>query len=87
MLHCFFTAKPENNRDVHIFVARDYSGTIEETEEMKPQWFATDDMPYDEMWDGDKYWMPRLLDGEKIEFEIIFDDEGYVEEYVEIYNG
>ena len=87
VLHCFFTANPENNRDVHVFVVRDYTGAVEETEEMRPQWFGTDEMPYDDMWDGDKYWIPRLLDGEKIEFELVFDEDGYVEEYVEIYNG
>lgn len=62
MLHCVFDGKPENNRDVHVFVVRDYVGTIQETEEMKPEWFDVADIPYDAMWDGDRYWMPRLLD-------------------------
>lgn len=54
---------------------------------MKPSWFSLDDIPYDEMWDGDKYWLPRILDGEKVEFDLVFDADGYVEEYVEMYNG
>lgn len=30
---------------------------------MKPQWFAINDIPYDNMWADDVYWMPLLLAG------------------------
>lgn len=47
------------------YVARDFSGTPMETEEMRPQWFALDSIPYDTMWPGDDKWIPLILPLEK----------------------
>jgi len=54
---------------IDIFVAEEYTGTITETDEMRPEWFATDEahqgslppLPYEKMWADDIYWMPMLL--------------------------
>ena len=44
---------------------------IYRTDEMRPQWFATDDVPgtsellpipYEKMWADDIYWMPMMLE-------------------------
>ena len=47
--------------------------TLLETEEMKPSWFEIDKMPYDKMFPDDKYWMPYILDGKKINAYFEFD--------------
>jgi 8-oxo-dGTP pyrophosphatase MutT (NUDIX family) len=39
----------------------DFTGEPVETEEMRPQFFATDDLPYDTMWPGDDKWIPQVL--------------------------
>lgn len=31
---------------------------------MRPQWFAFTDVPYDQMWEDDKIWLPMLLNGQ-----------------------
>lgn len=49
--------------DVHIFSATSYEGTPTETDEMKPEWFSLDAIPYDKMWTDDIHWMPLLLAG------------------------
>ncbi|KZV82718.1 hypothetical protein EXIGLDRAFT_684594 [Exidia glandulosa HHB12029] len=49
--------------DVHIFSASTYESTPEETEEMRPQWFSYDDIPYADMWPDDIFWLPDLLAG------------------------
>lgn len=46
---------------VHIFSTEQFSGEPIETEEMKPEWFSLDDVPYREMWDDDKLWYPLLF--------------------------
>lgn len=51
---------------VHVFIADEWKGTPEETEEMKPQWFAISDIPYDIMWPDDTYWLPLVMGGKKI---------------------
>ena len=39
--------------EVHIFKARDFKGEPTESEEMKPQWFHIDGIPFKEMWPDD----------------------------------
>lgn len=58
----------------HLFVATEWEGTPEESEEMKPQWFDIDKIPYDKMFPDDKYWMPYVLDNKKIEGFFEFDE-------------
>lgn len=45
-----------------VYTCSDYSGEPTETEEMKPQWFKLNELPLDQMWGGDKYWVPQLFD-------------------------
>ncbi|XP_077383573.1 oxidized purine nucleoside triphosphate hydrolase [Festucalex cinctus] len=51
--------------DVHIFRADSYSGEPMETEEMRPQWFDRNKIPFDQMWADDKLWFPLLLQKRK----------------------
>lgn len=71
-----FSDKPEWNQKVHIFKALKWEGDPEETEEMKPEWFAFEDIPYDKMWAGDDIWLKRVINGEKVFGEIYFEEEG-----------
>lgn len=59
---------------VHIFKAEGFSGDIKESEEMKPAWFDVDDIPYDEMWPDDIYWLPLFLEGKKFIGKFVFSD-------------
>lgn len=67
---------------VHVYVADEWKGTIKESEEMKPQWFDIYDLPYDKMWEDDKYWLPLILKGLKIKGKFYFDKEDKL--YLEI---
>ncbi|XP_054616632.1 oxidized purine nucleoside triphosphate hydrolase [Dunckerocampus dactyliophorus] len=51
--------------DVHIFRADSYTGEPTETEEMRPQWFDFDKIPYNQMWPDDYMWYPLLLQKKK----------------------
>jgi len=59
--------------EVHIFHVKSFSGSLVETEEMKPQWFHIDEVPYHEMWPDDKYWLPLFLAGKKFTGRFLFD--------------
>jgi hypothetical protein len=59
-----FKGEPEI-LEVHVFSCSDFEGEIKETEEMKPRWFKIEEIPFDQMWPDDKYWLPLLLE-EKI---------------------
>ena len=58
----------------YVFVAHHYEGVPCETEEATPMWVGIDELPFDEMWEDDRYWLPRLLAGEKLGGDFLFDD-------------
>lgn len=74
-LKFYFKTKKEWDQEVNIFLARKWTGEPLETEEMKPQWFKFKDIPYDQMWPDDKFWLPKVLDGHKLEGEFYFNDD------------
>ncbi|KAJ2780539.1 hypothetical protein H4R18_003403 [Coemansia javaensis] len=51
--------------EVHVFQARDYAGAAAESDEMRPEWFPVDQMPFDRMWADDRFWWPCVVDGAK----------------------
>ncbi len=59
---------------MYIFVATEYKGQPKESEEMCPHWFDIDSIPYDRMFPDDKYWLPKVLEGKKLEAYFDFDD-------------
>jgi len=88
VLHFTFEKKPEWDQDVNVFFVRDYAGPdAVETEEMAPKWFKVEDIPYDDMWADDPYWLPRVLEGDKVDFSFTFDPDGDLVEVVEGYTG
>ncbi len=58
---------------IHIFTATKWEGEPQETEEMRPQWFKTGNIPYDKMWVDDSLWLPLVLDGKKFEGALTLD--------------
>lgn len=50
----------------HTFITRDWEGEPTESEEMAPRWFAFADIPYDTMWEDDRYWLPHVLAGKRV---------------------
>ncbi len=59
--------------EVHIFKITTFAGEPMETEEMKPEWFAFENIPYDQMWSDDKYWLPLLLSEKRFKGSFLFD--------------
>lgn len=58
----------------HLYIVHKWNGTISETEEMKPQWFSINEIPYNKMFPDDKYWLPLVLKGKKIKAYFDFDE-------------
>jgi len=69
--------------NVHVFCLNTYKGEPRETEEMLPAWFLKDKIPYDEMWDDDKYWLPKFLEGKKLKGAFWFKDNKVVKHKLE----
>jgi 8-oxo-dGTP diphosphatase len=47
----------------HVFVARAWRGEPEASDELDPEWFALEAVPYEAMWDDARLWLPGVLAG------------------------
>lgn len=59
--------------EVHIFKITDFIGEPVESEEMKPDWFSFENIPFEQMWSDDKYWFPYLLNNKLFKGTFLFD--------------
>jgi len=74
-IYFFFDKMPKDqnwNQQVAVFAIKKWSGRPRESEEMKPEWFDMDSIPFNKMWDDDKYWLPEIINGFIIEATFIF---------------
>lgn len=67
-----FAANPGEILEVHVFRVDNFSGEPRETEEMRPQWFSFEAIPYDDMWPDDRLWIPLFLAGKRFETRFLF---------------
>ena len=57
-----------------IFVAKDFEGEPIESDEMIPEWFDLDKVPFDKMFPDDKFWFPHILDEKFVRGKFVFDE-------------
>ncbi len=67
--------------EVHVFRIKNFIGTPRESEEMKPQWFDVTDIPYNEMWPDDRFWLPLFLEGKKFKGRFFFGENDTILEH------
>lgn len=70
-----FMKGEKTNVIFHLYIAKKWIGEPKESEEMLPNWFDLDKIPYDEMFKDDSYWLPVVLKGKKIKAFFEFDEE------------
>ena len=58
---------------VHVYLAHDLEGTPVETDEAIPLWVGRDAIPYPEMWEDDRLWLPLVLEGTSFSGRFLFD--------------
>ena len=68
----------------YIFTASDYTGIPTETDEAIPLWTNINAIPYDKMWQDDRYWLPQVLLGETVQGWFTFEAENLLDYKVEI---
>ena len=50
-----------------VYLSVDFTGELRETEEAIPRWYPAGTLPYEEMWEDDRAWVPLLLAGKRFE--------------------
>ncbi len=56
-----------------VFFASTHSGTPHATREADPFWCPVDEIPYERMWEDDRYWLPLALEGKPFRAFFAFD--------------
>lgn len=83
-LDFYFPNVPQDkdwNQQVVVYLAEEWEGEPIETEEMKPQWYNKDSLPFDSMWPDDKHWLPPVLEGKFVTAEFMFGDDQKILDY------
>ncbi len=60
---------------VYAYLCDEWAGEPVESDEMAPQWYALDAIPYATMWQDDEHWLPLVLAGRAVIGRFTFDDE------------
>ena len=71
-----FDGKSDWDQEVHIFITEKWEWEPAESEEMIPQWYTHGELPFENMWLDDPYWLPKVLAGKKVEGEFFFNNNG-----------
>ena len=61
------------NMYMHVYTCTKYAGEITESEEMLPNWYELDKIPYEKMLADDLLWMPMALNGKHFVGDVAFD--------------
>jgi 8-oxo-dGTP pyrophosphatase MutT (NUDIX family) len=79
---------PDWSQEVHVFLTWNWSGEPVESEEMRPEWYTCEEVPYGDMWADDRIWLPRVLWGERVIGVFTFSDtETIVQQDITVWQG
>ncbi len=59
-----------------VYLARSWRGEPRASGEMEPRWFLPGELPYEEMWEADKIWLPMVLAGKRLRGTVYFAEDG-----------
>ncbi len=69
---------------VFVYVASGCVGEPMETDEAAPLWVDVDGIPYGEMWEDDRLWLPLVLAGRRFTGRFLFDGDAMLDHAVEV---
>ena len=76
-LRFFFGERSEKSSPdwiVYVFRAGAFQGEPQAGREGVLKWYPLEELPYDEMWEDDRYWVPLLLRGQRFRGDFYFDE-------------
>ncbi len=76
--------KEEWNQKCYLFLSKDFKGKIVESEECLPKWFKIKEIPFDKMWEDDKYWLLDMLSGKEVYKRFFFDKYNKIDKFEDI---
>ena len=61
--------------ETHVFICEKFEGKLVATDEMEPIWFDKNNLPIEDMFGDDEFWLPQVLSGSVIDGFFKFDEE------------
>ena len=84
-LEFYFPHNPSFNQLFHVYCTEEWLGEAQESEEMRPEWFKVDKIPFDKMWADDIFWLPEVIKGNLIRASFTFGlDDNVIDQEVNI---
>ena len=72
---------------VHVYLSENWIGEPKESDEMKPEWFSVNELPFQDMWPDDIFWLPEVVKGNLLKAMFKFGEKDVVlDKKVEIVN-
>ena len=66
---------------VHLFSSKSFSGRMRDSSEGRLKWFDIDSIPYDRMWDDDRYWLDLMFGRKRFDASFFFDKKNRVSRF------
>jgi 8-oxo-dGTP diphosphatase len=76
VLNFWFGNTNEPTITCYVFSTDSFEGQLKESPEGILRWVDFDQVPYEEMWEDDRHWLPMLIEGKSFNGEFHFDQEG-----------
>lgn len=74
-----FSHNPLWNQVMHVYFCEAWEDVPSESEEMRPQWFPVNALPFPEMWPDDIFWIPPVLAGKLVKGSFTFGEGDVIE--------
>lgn len=70
----FYTyGKDKIDVTVHLYSAKEFSGNLRASDAGEVKWFDMSDIPMNDMWDDDNYWLELMLNKRRFDADFYFD--------------
>jgi 8-oxo-dGTP diphosphatase len=69
------------NQRVFVYRSSTWTGNATESEEIKPEWYSVNELPFDKMWDDANYWLNDILADNEIWAQFTLDKNVKVENH------
>ncbi|KAJ2674517.1 Nudix (Nucleoside diphosphate linked moiety X)-type motif 1 [Coemansia sp. RSA 1085] len=79
----FMKCSDELELTIFVYTAEDLVGDIVESDEMRPQWFHVNELPYTGAYEESRLWWPAMLDGARFTGHFTFNGDDLVEHCIE----
>eukprot|EP00088_Acartia_fossae_P061590 TRINITY_DN7403_c0_g1_i1.p1 TRINITY_DN7403_c0_g1~~TRINITY_DN7403_c0_g1_i1.p1 ORF type:complete len:170 (+),score=19.65 TRINITY_DN7403_c0_g1_i1:46-555(+) len=67
--------------EVHIYRALSWSGHPKTSSEIRPKWFQITDIPFEDMWPDNSFWLQRSIQGENLYGYFLYEDWNTISSY------